>query len=187
MGFHKVSIRGQFRGEEIQLTRYWATAGANPDLQTFADALGADFETQIDGAIPDSIIWNDIAISNPLPGNFASVVIPANFPFAGTLNDVDILPLFNAVQLNYFSTANSYPRRGYNRIAGVTEAQITAGALNATFLPIWTGVAATLGGLVTTSENWSPVLWSERYQVANPITSFGASARLATQKSRGNS
>lgn len=180
----KVLIRGHLDGITHQTQRYWATASTTPNFQEFANALGAALGGTLPHLVSESMILDDLLISNALPGSFGTVYVPATFPLVGTAVAATTMPRILTVQLRFNSAAPSHPRINMVRFSGSNESQWIAGGLSSTAITDWEFVATDLCRLYALTDNWSGVLFSEQYLSTNPVTSFSVKPSATTQKTR---
>lgn len=184
MAVYRVTLRGTVAGQTQNNVRYWINNDPVPDFQAFADDLGVAFETAIAGLTSQDTIWTDLYVSNALVGSLGTVVIPANFPFAGTALSTGRLPVHDAVLLRYSGNPFAYPKQNRNRISGALEGSVENGVLTASAITLWEGVADVLSGVFTPGTGWTPTLWSDRYQTSGLFVNSSVSPIISTQRSR---
>lgn len=178
-------LRGEVYGEDMAIVRYWRTPSATPNFQEMVDDWGAILEGTWDLATHNLCSLTDVYISEATIGSLGAAFTPANFPLEGTLSSTTGLPRHDAVLCVYTSTALAYPRQNRNRLAGANEGQIESGQLSAAALILWQAVADALTTAFTTAtETWTPILWSDEYQLGRVISSRTVRQRISTQNSR---
>lgn len=156
------------------------------NLNTFIDALGAEFKTRVQPTTHTSMSYNSINLRKLSPAEPGLSFVPTGWPFVGTLAGL-AMPSYVAVQGKLQGSTPNYPFRGSMRLAGVIEEDITSGAVAAgspttrwtTAVAFWTVTYTVLG------QTWTPVLYTERFApLANPIASVTLDTRATTQNSR---
>jgi len=183
-GVHQVVIKGTVFGQAYQVTRYWNAALTSPNYQAFVDLLGSAFKDAIEIVTHDEVQFNSIYVRPVAPGSIGIDLIPDTFPAIGTLDSAIGFPSIMAVQIEYTGQELTYPYKGYNRMAGLTEDQVTNGTLDPIDAGSWRSVGVVLSSGYGLTNRFDPVLWSDTYNASQPIVDVAVDLQVATQKTR---
>lgn len=183
-GIHQVVIKGTVFGQAYQVTRYWDAALTDPNYQDFVDRLGSAFKGAIEIVTHDEVRFTSIYVRPVALGSIGIDLIPDEFPAIGTLDSAIGFPSIMAVQIEYTGATLTYPYKGYNRMAGLTEDQVTEGTIDPIDAGSWRSVGVTLSQAYGLVNLFSPVLYSYTYGTSQPIVDVSVDLQVATQKTR---
>lgn len=185
MAIYELTMQGTLAGQAINNTYKYQTSAVIFGVVGMVNNWALAFKTAIQSTIVDDLLWATVHIRRLDAVEPGIDHIPSGWPFNGT-NVGQYVSTFNAVRFNLQGAVLMYPYRGYKRMAGATEAHFDDGVLNAGGITAWTPLQTWMLNQYAGSfgEQWSHILYTERFPVANVVGVVGLVAEGTTQNTR---
>lgn len=182
---YAVTFVGTCAGQEVNHQRYYDVDIAEPDYQTFANAIGAALKTAVQAATFTQVGYTHLIIRPMIEAGVGSTIVPSGWPFTGT-GAGECLPPFVTARLRLNANSAVHPVRGMVQFSGIPESHQNNGVLTSGALPLYETIAEVFVIEHTSTEagNWVPVLYSDKYERSAEIVSATAMPNLGTQRRR---